>query len=720
MSLSATGPFLTIDDQSVAWVRFDDPDRSANVLTEPVMRRLGEIVADLDVRSRQGRVRAVIFHSGKPGSFIVGADIEAIGSIEDPDVGREGARQGQAVYSAVERLPVPTVCAIHGICVGGGCELALACRYRVASDSPKTRIGLPEVQLGILPAWGGTTRLPRLIGLQAALDLLLTGRTLTARSAKRRGLIEAILPAEIFTEAVAGFVQERLAEGPVPTGAKRKFFKRLLEDTAPGRRAVLAGARKRVMAQTGGNYPAPLKILEVVANSASRSVSDALEIEATAAGELIVTPESKNLVHVFHLRERARKGIPGVDAEPRQIDHMGIIGAGVMGGGIAQLAAYNGVQVRLKDIRHEAVAGALEHARSLFDKAVERHRLSKLEASQRMEAISGGLTYDGFRSSDLVVEAVVERLDIKRSVLAELETHTRSDCVLVTNTSSLSVDDMAETLKHPERFAGMHFFNPVHRMPLVEVVRGTRTDPVTLATVYSLALRMDKVPVVTRDGAGFLVNRILGPYLNEAGFLLADGASIAEIDKAAKKFGMPMGPLRLIDEVGIDVAGHAGRAMYQAFGDRLAPSPVLVAIGETDRLGKKGGRGFYVYDGKDEKIDDSVLDDLSAVLPQSPRTVSSDEITLRLVLVMVNEAARILEDRIVDSAGEVDLGMIMGTGFPPFRGGLLRYADSIHVRTVVEHLRGLRQRAGSRFDPAPLIEQLAEEDRSFYEAFPVH
>ena len=712
-----SGPFLEVDDRSVAWVRFDDPERSANVLTAGIMRRLGEVVAELDVRSRQGRVRAAVFFSGKPDSFIVGADVEAIQSVTDPDAGREAARQGQAIYSAIERLPVPTVCAIHGVCVGGGFELALACRYRVVSDSDRTRLGLPEVQLGILPAWGGTTRLPRLIGLQAALDLILTGKMVRARQARRRGIVEAVLPAEIFKEAVSDFVADRLANGPLSTGARRKLHTRILEDTAPGRRIVLAAARKRVMAQTGGHYPAPLKILDVVGASASRSIEDALEREATAAGELIVTQESKNLIHVFHLREAARRGI-GANATPRPVERMGIVGAGVMGGGVAQLAASVGIPTRLKDIRHDAVAHAFRHARGLFDRAVKRRRLSRRDADQRMELISGGITWDGMASADLVVEAVVERMDVKQTVLRELEDHVARDSVIVTNTSSLSVDEMAVPLRSPERFGGMHFFNPVHRMPLVEVVRGSRTSDETVATVYALALRMDKVPVVTADGAGFLVNRILGPYLNEAGYLLGDGADIEAVDRAATRFGMPMGPFRLMDEIGLDVARHAGLSLFEAFGNRMAPSPVLAALGDSDRLGKKGGRGFYAYDGKEARVDDTLRADLGAVLPAEGRSVTDEEVTLRLVMSMVNEAARTLEDGIVTSAGDVDLGMIMGTGFPPFRGGLLRYADSLHVRTVLEHLTGLRQRVGSRFEPAPVIERLAQEDRGFYDAFP--
>jgi 3-hydroxyacyl-CoA dehydrogenase / enoyl-CoA hydratase / 3-hydroxybutyryl-CoA epimerase len=372
----------------------------------------------------------------------------------------------------------------------------------------------------------------------------------------------------------------------------------------------------------------------------------------------------------------------------------------------------------MKDIRHEAVASGLQHARARFDRAVERRRLGRREARQRMELIAGGLEYHGIAPADLVVEAVVERMDVKRQVLAEAERHVSRACVVATNTSSLSVDEMAQALASPERFCGMHFFNPVDKMPLVEVVRGARTSDQAVATVYAFALRLGKVPVVVRDGPGFLVNRILGPYLNEAGFLLGDGVSVERVDGVAKAFGMPMGPLRLIDEVGIDVSRHAGASLHEALGDRLAPSPPLVALGSTQRLGKKGGLGFYKYEqGREKGVDETIYQELGSVIPPR-REVPEQEIRMRLLVAMVNEAARLLDEGVAGSAADVDLAMIMGTGFPPFRGGLLRFADTLHPRSLAERARELQGSHGDRFEPAPLLERLAVEDRGFYEAFP--
>ena len=712
-------PSLEIDEQGIGWVTFDDRGRKLNVLDEPTMRALAEVLEELDRLAKAGQVRVVVFRSGKPDSFIAGADVDAIAGISDPREGEKASRMGQAIFIEIERLPLSTVAAIHGVCLGGGTELALACRHRVASDSAKTRIGLPEVQLGILPAWGGTSRLPRLVGLQNALPLLLTGSTVSPSHALHMGLVSEVLPAELFHQKTAAFAVDSLFFPKGASRRKRPLLKRILEGNPAGRRAILSAARRQVMSRTKGRYPAPLRVLDVLKRGLGGSLEKSLGVEARAAGELIASETSKNLIHVFRLNEGAKKRrdvAPGV--EPRTVERMAVVGAGVMGGGIAQLVAYHGIAVRMKDIRTEAIASGFQHARSLFDAAVERKKLKPREAHRRMELVSGGVEYHGFASVDLVVEAVVERMEVKRAVLHEVEEKVGEHCILATNTSSLSVDEMAGALRRPGSLCGMHFFNPVHRMPLVEVVRGPRTDDVAVATVHALALRLGKVPVVVRDGPGFLVNRILGPYMNEAGWLLADGATIEEVDEAAREFGMPMGPLRLIDEVGIDITRHAGETLHQAFGERLRPSPALVALGRTERLGRKGGRGFYLYrGGKEKEVDDSAYAELALAIPGTGAGPSQKEIRARLFLSMVHEAARALGDGIVDRAGDVDLAMIMGTGFPPFRGGLLRFADTLRPKNVLERLEGLRARHGVRFEPAPLLGELADKDRTFYDAF---
>lgn len=725
---ASPSPTFEIDDDAIGWIRFDDPDRSMNVLSEPVMNRFAETIDEVQLAAREARVRAVVI-VGKPNSFIAGADIDVIDRTEDPALAEEQIRLGQAIFSDITRVPVPTVAAIHGVCVGGGVEMALACDHRVLSDSVRTTMSLPEVQLGILPAWGGTTRLPRLIGLQAALDMLLTGKKVRPTKARRVGLASAILPAPIFEKAIREFTLGLVGEKGAPRPHRRSLLQRALDRTPPGRAIVLRTARKKVLQQTGGHYPAPLAILDVLGQTLGGSVEEGLAAEAREAAALLVGPVCKNLVHVFHMREASRKGtgLPADStAKPRSVAKVGVLGAGVMGGGIAQLAASRGIESWMKDIEHEAVTGGLRHARGLFDKATKRRRMTRREATQAMERISGGVEYHGLSGSDVVVEAIVEKIEVKKAVLTELEAHVSDACIIATNTSSLSVEEMANALSKPERFCGMHFFNPVHRMPLVEVIRAPSTSNEAVATIYKLSLDLGKVPVVVGDGPGFLVNRILGPYLNEAGFLLSDGAPIEVIDRIAKRFGMPMGPLRLVDEVGIDVSGHAGASLHAALGDRLTPAPALLELGRTGRLGKKGGLGFYRYeDGKEKGVDASIYAELPSV--PSPGnapagTIAGDEgerlVRRRLILAMINEAARILGDGIAASAADVDLAMIMGTGFPPFRGGLLRFADTLHPRGIVDGLEQLADECGPRFTPAPTLVQLASEDRTLYTAFP--
>ena len=719
-STSGANPTFQVDTDSIGWITFDDPKRKLNVLSEDVMRDLAEALNQAHVAEREGLIQALVIQSGKMRSFIAGADVHEITRLEDPLVAEQKIQLGQAIYGELENLSVPTIAAIHGICLGGGTEIALACQYRVLSDSKTTKIGLPEVSLGILPALGGTTRLPRLVGLQASLELLLTGKQINSRKAWKIGFAQEVFPEALFERMVRDFALDAVELQPRAARRKKNLLSRVLDDTLLGRKIVLSRARKRVTTQTGGHFPAPLRILDILDEHLGGSISRSLAAEARLGAELIVSSVSKNLLHVFHTRETARKGN---GADPKQTDStkiqvLGVLGAGIMGGGISQLAAYNGVRVYMKDIHHNAITSGLHHAQGLFHKATQRKKLSRRQANQLMELIAGGLEYYGISSAHVIIEAVAEQMDVKKLVLRETEKFVRDDCIITTNTSSLSVDKLAEELSHPDRFCGMHFFNPVHRMPLVEIVRGRDSSEETIASVYAFALQLGKVPVVVGNGPGFLVNRVLGPYLNEAGFLLGDGASIQQIDNAAREFGMPVGPLRLIDEIGFDISSHAGASLHKAFGERLNPSLALVALSETDRLGKKGGQGFYQYEkGRNKKPDESIYGELQIPVPAEPQKFSDQEIRARLVLQMINEAAHALQDGIVQRADQVDLALIMGTGFPPFRGGLLRFADTLHPRSILYHIRKLEEVYGTRFTPAPLLIDLAERDRTFYQAF---
>lgn len=699
---------LQIESDGVAWLILDTPGK-LNVLSTDVMMRLSTAVESIEKAAADGHTKAVVIRSGKEGSFVAGANIDEIAAITDAREGAGKAGLGQAVFTRISRLTIPTIAAIDGVCLGGGTELALACSRRIASDRRETRIGLPEVQLGILPGFGGTTRLPRLIGLSNALPILLTGKPVDARKAERLGLIDERVAAPILYSRAGALAREAMAGGP-PKRRKRALAARLLDNTAPGRAVVLRQARKQVLKETKGNYPAPLKILSVLPAILAASVDDALAIEADALGELIVTNVSKNLIHVFRLMEAAKKAAP--DVEPRAIEQVAVLGAGVMGGGIAQLLSYRGFSVRLKDIDADAIALGLRHAQEAFDKSVKRRRLERREARKMMQRISPTLDYSGFGAADLVIEAVIERMDVKQSVLREVEEKVNGG-ILTSNTSSLSITEMQAALKSPGNFAGMHFFNPVDRMPLVEIIRGAQTSDETIATVFAVARKLEKTPVIVNDGAGFLVNRILAPYLNEGAFMLAEGVSIEEIDRAMLDFGMPMGPFRLLDEIGLDVARHVATLMHDAFGDRMKPAPTMTALAETKRLGKKGGRGFYKYEnGRETGVDESMYRELR--LSARAKGTTREDVQKRCIYTMVNEAARILDDGVVTHASDVDVGMIFGTGFPPFRGGLLKYADAVGAKPIVDALERFVKAHGARFEPAPMLKRKAQTSTSFY------
>ena len=693
--------------------------------------------------ARRGVLRALVFRSAKPASFVAGADLDLIAAVTDPGEAAAGARRGQALFSRIAALPVPTVAAIRGVCLGGGTELALACDHRIAADSGATRIGLPEVQLGILPAWGGTTRLPRLVGLRAALDLLLSGKPASVGKARRIGLVDAVLPATQFEGRSHAWVEALVRRGAGAGGARSGRGRegrrrggrrrteprggrpkgrgtgvtgRLVDGTAAGRALLVRLARRQVMRRTKGHYPAPLALLDLASRASRGSVEASLEREARAVGPLAVSKTCKNLLRLFQEREALRRR----SAADGRVRRMAVVGAGPMGGGIAQVAAWRDIAVRLKDIRHEAVAGGLAHARAVFEGAVRRRRLRRRDAERKMVLVSGAVDYSGVGRAEVVVEAVVERLAVKRAVLAEVEAVVGPDALIATNTSSLSVTEMAAGLDRPERFAGMHFFNPVHRMPLVEVVRGEATSDATVRRLAAFAVQLGKSPIVTRDSPGFLVNRILAPFLTESGHLLEEGWDAAVIDRAWTAFGAPMGPYRLIDEVGIDVVAHAGKAMAAAFGARLAVPQALEALAGSGRLGRKGGAGFYRYGGgrarrrarRQPAFDMSVYGDIG--LPKRRARPSRAVVRDRLLFLMVNEAARVLQEGVVESATEVDLGMVLGTGFPPFRGGLLRFADDLGLAYARSTLQRFRSEHGDRYRPCRLLADLADSGATFH------
>ncbi len=716
MSAETAGALaLALDDDGLAVLTFDSPGEKVNIFSRGVIRELGEILLRLD---REPRVRALLVRSGKPDVFIAGADIKEFVSTP-PSEAAAAVRGVQALFEQLAHLPYPTVAAINGVCLGGGTELALACDFRLMSDSPKAQIGLPEVRLGIFPAWGGSTRLPRVVGLRKALDMILTGKSLDARRAKKTGLVDAAVPAAIFDRVARDFARSKIGtEKPKDRRGEHGIADFAIEGNPLGRRVVFSQARQTVMKQTRGRYPAPLEAIGVIEEGWGRPVSEGLEIEARRIANIFGGPVNRNLLDLFFRTEEVKKetGVEDPAVRPRPVTRVGVLGAGLMGGGIAQLAADRKLPARMKDIEPKALAHGFAAAAAVWKEKSKRRRLSSRDLATKMALLSGTLDYTGFSRCEVTIEAVVEKLGVKRSVLKEWEAAVPDSAIFASNTSTLPITEIAAGSRVPSRVVGMHFFNPVHKLPLVEVIRGRDTSDEVVATIFAFAKALGKTPVVVRDSPGFLVNRILAPYLAEAVRLVQEGRRIEDVDKTMTGFGMPVGPIALLDDVGLDTAVKAGEVLQAAFPERMkaAGQAALVAEG---RLGRKANKGFYDYtDGKRGDPSPAAYRALG-VEPsrEGPDDFESTEMEARLVLSMINEAAFCLEDGVVARPEKVDLAMIFGTGFPPFRGGLLRHADSIGLAEVVVKLRELSGKFGPRFTPAPLLDRLAESGGRFYD-----
>lgn len=698
----------------IALIELDLVGEKVNKLSTPVMFRLQEVVKEVAA----GPYKAAVIISRKSSIFIAGADIEEIRAMKKVEDYRLAVNKAHDIFNLLEDMRVPVIAAIHGACMGGGCELSLACDYRIASDDPSTKIGLPEVKLGIIPGFGGCVRLPRAIGYQAALDIIVQGKAVDSRKAEKLGLVDRVVHVSNLEEAALKMASEIAAKGKRVKRFKPKGAMGAVMELAPARSFVIGKWKDGTKKQTGGHYPAPLKAIDVIEKTYGFSNREkALATELDGFCEVAVTDVSKNLINVFYLMESVKKktGVTG-DVKARPVKSLAVLGAGTMGGGIAYVAADKGIDVRMKDINYAAVSLGLKHARDLWDKLVKRKKIDRYEFNRKMSRVSGGLDFAGFGQLDVVIEAIVEDMNIKKKVIADTAAHCKPDCVIATNTSSLSVTEMAKGHPNPANFVGMHFFNPVHKMPLVEVIRGEKSSDEAVATIFELSKRMGKLPVVVKDGPGFLVNRILVPYLIEAAWLLEDGMSIETVDRRFKKeFGMPMGPYTLMDEIGIDVCIKVSKIFNESLGERIMIPPVMKKLSASGRLGKKNRKGFYLYDekGKQLEIDTTVYKDLG--LPSPSDKLSSDETIRRGIFPMINEAAlSLIEERIVETPDEVDLAMITGTGFPPFRGGLLRYADTVGAKLICDELEILAGKYGQRFKPCMPLKNMAKTDRKFY------
>ncbi|MFT6506806.1 MAG: 3-hydroxyacyl-CoA dehydrogenase/enoyl-CoA hydratase/3-hydroxybutyryl-CoA epimerase [Colwellia polaris] len=672
----------------------------------------GEEVSDMLKEIRQDQtIKGIVLISGKADSFVAGADVHMLANCTSAAEATTLSRQGQIIFDQLENLSIPVVAAVHGACLGGGLELAMACHAIVCSDSPKTALGLPEVQLGLLPGGGGTQRLPKRVGIQKALDMMLTGKQLRAKQALKSGLVSDVVPHSVLIQTA-----EKLAlSGKVkPKARKLSVMDKLLEGNGLGRSILFSKATKMVLNQTKGNYPAPLKIIDCIRASAEQAPSKGYQLEADHFGQLVMSDVSAQLRQLFFATTDMKKeqGVEGVS--PEKITKAAVLGGGLMGGGIAFVTATKAkLPVRIKDISHQGISYALKYGYDLLNKKVKRRFMRHSEMQSQLALITGTTEYTGFGDVDIVVEAVFEDLTLKQNMVADIESHCKEETIFASNTSSLPIGQIAEKALRPENVIGLHYFSPVDKMPLAEIIAHEKTSDQTISTTVAFAKKQGKTPIVVKDKAGFYVNRILAPYMNEAAILLLEGCSIEALDKAMVKFGFPVGPMQLLDEVGIDVGSKIGPILQAELGDRFAPPAAFSKLIEDGRLGKKSKKGFYQYNTNSKKklVDESVYTLLGLQVSNTNVTEAQVE---RCVYMMLNEAARCLDEGIVRNARDGDIGAIFGIGFPPFLGGPFQYMDKIGAVTIVSKLNQWQAEFGERFTPCDTLVKMAEQGERFY------
>ncbi len=703
----------TMREGGVAVVTFDLPGEAVNKLTRGVIDELRALMDRVDSDSS---IRAVVLISGKPDLFIAGADIDGFLELRTAAEAEALSREGQEMMNRIERLRAPVVYAIHGACMGGGLEGALAAAYRIATDHPKTVLALPEVQLGLIPGAGGTQRLPRRVGLRQSLEMILQGRNVRAKKALQIGLIDELVHPSILLD-VAVDRAAKLGEGKIPRERPRAVHGMgdvMLEDNALGRSVVFRKAREKTREATKGNYPAPLAAIDAIEQSYLGDRAKGFATEARLFGEMAVTDVSRQLIFLFFAGAALKKdtGVGEANVTPRPVEKIGILGAGFMGAGIAAIAARAGTVVRLKDAEHARVAKGLKEVSSILREELKRKRITRRQLEDQLALVGGTIDYSGFAGATIIVEAVFEDLKVKQTVLAEAEA-AAAGAIFASNTSTIPIERIAVGAKHPERVLGMHFFSPVQKMPLLEVIRSKASDDESLATAVAYGKKLGKTVIVVRDSPGFYANRILAPYVNEAGLLLDEGVAIDAVDRALVEFGFPVGPITLIDEVGLDIAGKSSAVMLGAFGDRMVPAASLAKVIEAGRTGRKGGKGFYKYEnGKKQGVDETVYPLISS--NGQRMLIGARDIVERCVFAMLNEAARCLEEGIIASPRDGDVGAVYGIGFPPFRGGPFRYLDTLGIPTVIRALEVLDGRFSPRFRPAGILRDMAASGSRFY------
>ncbi len=708
---------LEVQDQ-IAVIWLDQEGEKVNKISVDLVEVFHELLDDLEARDD---VKGIVVISRKKDNFIAGADLEKFLQITEPGQAADVSRKGHEVLNRIEKFPKPIVAAIHGAALGGGCEVALACHYRIATEDPKTVLGQPEVKLGLLPAGGGTQRLPRLVGIQRALEIMLTGKNIYPRQAYKMGLVDALIHPYGLLQAARTAARE-LAEKPFKRKTKIPRTMKLTEAVPAARKLIYKKARERVQKQTLGNYPAPLKIIDCVEIGMEQGIEAGYAAEAEKFDELMLTPQCKELIRLFFAMTGKKKN-PLAD-QAREVKCIGVLGAGLMGSGIADVSIQQGYDVLMKDVSQEALGRGEKTIWQELDRKVRKRILLPFERDRIFSRLTGVVDYHGFEKADLVIEAVFEDLELKHKVLQEVEAVVPEHCIVASNTSSLPISEIASVSKRPEQVVGMHYFSPVPKMPLLEIIVTEKTAEWVTATAFEVGRRQGKTCIVVKDGPGFYTTRILAPLLNETLVLLSEGAAVEAIDRAMKQFGFPVGPVTLLDEVGIDVGAHVTRVMADFFAKRgVEPNPVIQQLYDAGYYGKKNKKGFYRYDsngrswlGRRRKHKEVNLGIYRFFGGPSRKPFGAEVIQQRLSLVMINEAVLCLQEGILQSPEDGDLGAVLGLGFPPFRGGPFRYVDSIGAGQIVEWLKRYEQRYGARYTPAGLLKEYAQKQKAFYEA----
>ena len=729
---SSTAPSalsLTVRPDGVAVVTSDVVGAPVNTLNASFAadfeRIFGQVASD-------PKIKAAILVSGKADTWIAGADLEMLQTLHTAGEAEAMVRGGHRAISKIVDSPKPVVAAVHGAALGGGFEVALACHGRIASDDRKTVFGLPEVQLGLLPGMNGLQRLAEKVGLQVALDHGLTGKNLRAAKAKLLGVVDDVVPVAILVEVAAAFALSLAEKGEPFTRRATKpgaslqesLTRAALERNPIGRRLLFRKAHEEVAKKTGGHYPAPELILDVLQTWANKGFAASKDVEAKAFGELVVSSVAQRLIEIFFATTAMKKdsGVDDPAVKPRKIEKIAMLGAGLMGGGIAYVTLNAGLAVRLKDRDEPSVARGVKYVADLLDEDVKRKKLTRIDREKKLALLTATTDYSGLKSADLVIEAVFEDLAVKHAVVREVEAAGAPGVIIASNTSSIPIGKIAAAATHPENVVGMHYFSPVHRMPLLEVIQTKQTSPEVVATAVAIGKKQGKTVIVVNDGYGFYTSRILGPLMSEASYILMEGAPIDFIDKAMTAWGWPVGPIALLDEVGIDVAAHVGPIMLEAFGDRLAPPPTMARLVADDRKGRKNKRGFYLYGdesrkkGRGKRVDESVYAVLGLPVPDAKKkpAILREEIQMRCSLQLVNEAMHCLGEGILRSVRDGDIGAIFGLGFPPFRGGPFRYTDAVGPALVLKRIQDYEQRFGKRWTPAPALVKMAGSGKRFY------